>query len=336
MASQPKDNEEAENPAGGGGGSMNLTAAEIRSSLPPASLIHHIQTSLASLSHFIHSPIRPHFPVDEASSLILMPAWSHHPSLPYIGVKVLTSFSRNAAQRLPSVHASYLLFRSDTGVPLAVLDGTELTLHRTAAVAALAAKFLARTDARVLSVVGTGALAPHVVRAHLAALPSLRRIVLWNRTAEKARDLAARLREEGIENVCFEHRECLDEVVQMGDVIACSTGSDRPLVNGGILKEGTHLGLIGSFTPSMRECDDEAIGRGKLFVDCEEAVEEAGEVVAALQRGVIQRGDVGLLIDLIDQRRDGRTSDADITVFKTVGFAVLDILAAQLVYESHL
>ncbi|XP_068650924.1 protein SAR DEFICIENT 4 isoform X2 [Aristolochia californica] len=328
------------NEKGGGNqapsGPVNLGSAEIRSLLSPTSLLHHIQTSLGSLSESICSPHRPHFAVDETSSLILMPAWSHHPSLPYIGVKVLTSFPRNSALGLPSVHASYLLFDSATGSPLASLDGTELTLHRTAAISALAAKSLAREDARILSVVGTGALAPYIIKAHLAALPSLQRIILWNRTAERARELVARLEEEGLGNVNFDHRECLDEAVQMGDVIACASRSDYPLVKGKHLKKGTHLGLIGSFKPSMRECDDEAIRRGKVYVDCEEALEEAGELVGAIQRGIIERGDVGLLVDLIKEARDGRTSDAEITVFKSVGFAVLDILAAQLAYEKHM
>ncbi|KAF2312257.1 hypothetical protein GH714_028808 [Hevea brasiliensis] len=154
---------------------------------------------------------------------------------------------------LPGIHASYVLFSSTTGQTLASMDGTVLTLYRTACVSGLASKILARDDSKVLVMVGAGALAPHLIKAHLAAKPSLAKVIIWNRTMKKAADLVEKL---------------------------------RPLVKGEKLKPGAHLDLVGSFKETMRECDDEAIRRGRVFVDNEAALVEAGEIVGALERGV--------------------------------------------------
>lgn len=265
-----------------------------------------------------------------------MPSWSSSPSFPYIGVKLVTYFPQNSALSLPGVHASYELFSSMTGQTLASMDATELTLYRTSCVSGLASKLLARPDGEVLVMVGAGAMAPHLIRAHLSARPRLRRVIIWNRTVEKARTLAEKLRESGeFDGVSFEGNGFLDEVVGLGDIVSCATNSETPLVKGNKLKSGAHLDLVGSFKHSMKECDDEAIRRGRVFVDNEAALVEAGELVGAFERGVIKKGDIGgTLVQLITVERIGRNNSEEITVFKSVGSAVVDIIAAQLVYET--
>ncbi|PQM40221.1 delta(1)-pyrroline-2-carboxylate reductase [Prunus yedoensis var. nudiflora] len=240
--------------------------------------------------------------------------------------------------KLTRVHASYVLFSSTTGQTLATIDGTALTLYRTSCVSALASRILSRNDSQVLVMIGAGALAPHLIRAHLAARPSLKKVIIWNRTVEKARNLAEKMQESvAFEGVCFESNGCLDEVVGMGDIISCATNSEVPLVKGKTLKAGAHLDLVGSFKHSMKECDDEAIRRGGVFVDNEVALVEAGELVGAFERGVIGEADVcGILVELIKGGKAGRRSCEEITVFKSVGSAVVDILAAQLVYETYM
>ncbi|XP_010933979.1 protein SAR DEFICIENT 4 isoform X2 [Elaeis guineensis] len=325
------------------GGCDFLDAATLRSLLTPSALIPHLRSSLPSLSSAVQAPPRQSFSLDpsSSSSLLLMPSWSSDASLPFIGVKIVTSFPHNSVLRLPGVHAAYLLFRSSTGAPLASLDGTALTFLRTSAVSALAAAFLARDDSRVLVMAGAGPLAPYLIAAHRVVRPGLKRIIIWNRTPDKARILARDLQEQEArrENsgVIFEHAECLDEVVGLGDVVSCATRSENPIVKGKKLKPGAHLDLVGSFTPAMRECDDEALARGRVFVDFEVALEEAGELVGAFQRGVMAAEDVaGTLAELVGGAKVGRRSPEELTVFKSVGTAVVDLLAAQLAYDTYL
>uniref|UniRef100_A0A6M2EBR5 Ornithine cyclodeaminase n=1 Tax=Populus davidiana TaxID=266767 RepID=A0A6M2EBR5_9ROSI len=313
-----------------------LTNESLHSILAHNSLIQHFHASLPTTSSTLHTPIRQSYDLSQSSSLLLMPSWSSTPSLPYIGVKLVTYFPQNSALNLPGIHASYVLFSSTTGQTLASMDGTVLTLYRTSCVSGLASKILARNDSKVLVMVGAGALAPHLIKAHLAARPSLQKVIIWNRTAKKASDLAEKLKKECIANdgVCFESNGNLEEIIGLGDIVSCATNADAPLVKGEKLKQGAHLDMVGSFKETMRECDDEAIRRGRVFVDNEAALVEAGELVGAFERGVTKKEDVGFLVELIKGEQVGRKNSEEITVFKSVGSAVVDLLAAQLVYES--
>ncbi|XP_066345221.1 LOW QUALITY PROTEIN: protein SAR DEFICIENT 4-like [Miscanthus floridulus] len=321
-----------------------IDAAALHSLLPFTSLIPHLRAGLAhpDLSACIQCPQRVSFPLPTAApsaALLLMPSWCAHPSLPYLALKAVTSFPSNAP-RLPSVHAAVSLFSAATGAPLASIDGTALTLRRTAAVSALAASLLLASRSRppsVLALAGAGALAPYLAEAHLAAVPSISRVLVWNRTRAKSAALVARLREShpglAVEEV---DGDGMDEAVAAADVVSCATGSREPIVRGALLRPGAHLDLVGSFTPAMRECDDDALRLGRVFIDFEAAMEEAGELVGAVQRGVLRREDVaGTLSELAAGTVVGRRSDDEITVFKSVGTAVVDLLAAQLAYETH-
>ncbi|XP_050221432.1 protein SAR DEFICIENT 4 [Mercurialis annua] len=312
-----------------------ITNDSLRSILSHSSLIQHFHTTLPALSATLHTPIRQSHSISPSSSLLLMPSWSSSPSLPYIGVKLVTHFPQNSMLNLPGIHASYVLFSSVTGQTLASMDGTVLTLYRTSCVSGLASKFLAREDSKVLVMIGAGALAPYLIKAHLAVKPSLEKVIIWNRTMKKADELVEKLREE-CRGVSFESNDNLEEIVGLGDIVSCATNADTPLVKGEKLKLGAHLDLVGSFKETMRECDDEAIKRGKVYVDNEAALVEAGEIVGALDRGVIEKKDVGYLAELINGDAAGRRNSEEITVFKSVGSAVVDMLAAQLVYELYM
>ncbi|KAJ7969870.1 delta(1)-pyrroline-2-carboxylate reductase [Quillaja saponaria] len=315
-----------------------ITTESLRSILTHQTLIDHFQSSLPTVSPILQSPIRQNYAVSPSSSLLLMPSWSTSPSLPYIGIKLVTYFPQNSSLNLPGVHANYVLFSSTSGQTLASMDATELTLYRTSCVSGLASKYLAKIDSQVLVMVGAGAMAPHLIKAHLSARPSLRKVIIWNRTEEKARNLAEKMTEsDGFQGVSFESNGCLEEIVGLGDIVSCATNSETPLVKGEKLKAGAHLDLVGSFKHSMKECDDEAIRRGRVFVDNEAALVEAGELLGAFQRGVIRKDDVGgILVQLITGEKVGRCNAEEVTVFKSVGSAVVDILAAQLVYETFL
>ncbi|KAM7499711.1 hypothetical protein LguiA_024125 [Lonicera macranthoides] len=329
-----------------------IDASTLQSILTYKTLITHFQNTLPSASSTIQSPIRHTHQTSPSSSLLLMPSWSHSSSssssLPYIGVKLVTHHPLNSSLNLPSIHATYLLFNSLTGQTLASIDGTQLTLVRTACVSALASQYLSQQDSKVLIMVGAGSLAPHLIKAHLTIRPSLKRVIVWNRTIEKARMLVDKILMEGgygyEEGVSFESNENLEEVVGIGDIVSCATNSEVALVKGVRLKEGAHLDLVGSFKETMKECDDEAIRRGRVFVDNEGAVVEAGELVGAFERGVIKRDQIeGTLVELIrggggggGGGKIGRRNSKEITVFKSVGSGVVDLLSAQLVYETYI
>ncbi|KAD5961221.1 hypothetical protein R6Q59_014189 [Mikania micrantha] len=315
-----------------------IDASTLRSVLPYRSLINHLQTSLPSATSVIQSPIRHHHQTSSSSTLLLMPAWSLSPTtIPYTGVKLVTVNPNNSALNLPGVHASYVLFNSVTGQTLASIDGTELTVRRTACISAVASHYLSNVNSQVLLSVGAGSLAPHLIKAHLTTRPSINHVMIWNRTSKRSKHLVNELRKEiGIANMKIEVCEDIELGVRMADIVSCATSSETPVVMGRWLKAGAHLDLVGSYKPTMRECDDEAVMRGRVFVDGEAAVVEAGELVGAFERGVLKKDEIeGDLVQLIkNDKKIVRKDDNEITVFVSVGSAVFDLLTAQLAYES--
>ena len=247
-----------------------------------------------------HHAIAPAAPEGSAGTLLLMPAWRPGEAL---GVKIVTVFPDNARRSLPSVYGTYLLLDAATGMPRAMLDGTALTLRRTAAASALAAFHLARRDSAVHLMVGTGALAPHLIAAHRAMRP-IRETLIWGRDPAKAAALAANLAGSGTAAIAVPD---LAEAAATSDIITCATLSREPLVRGAWLKPGTHLDLVGGYRPDMREADDDAIRRARVFVDTEAALHEAGDIVQPLRSGVLTRdGIAGDLSGLVRGTCGGR------------------------------
>jgi ornithine cyclodeaminase len=265
--------------------------------------------------------------------LLLMPAWTAAAKDgAYLGVKIVSVYPGNAARGLPSVSGTYLLMRGETGEPLAVIDGQALTLWRTAAASALAASYLARQDSRRLVMVGAGALAPNLIAAHASVRP-IAEVLVWNRNPQRAEELAATLFDRP-----YSVRATTDveSAVRRADIVSCATLSSDPLVKGAWLKPGTHLDLVGAFTPKMRESDDEAVRRARIFVDTRAgALKEAGDIVQPLAAGIIRDSDIaGDLFELCCGRVAGRQSAEEITLFKSVGTALEDLAAAGLAYAS--
>jgi alanine dehydrogenase len=271
-----------------------------------------------------HHTIAAPAPDGHPGTLLLMPAWQGEDAL---GVKIVTVFPDNARRSLPSVHGTYLLFDAATGMPRAVLDGTALTLRRTAAASALAASYLAREDSAVHLMVGTGALAPHLIAAHRAVRP-IRETRIWGRDPQKAEALAASLAKSGTAAIAVPD---LAEAAATSDIITCATLSQEPLVRDAWLNQGAHLDLVGGYRPDMRETDDDAVRRARIFVDTEAALHEAGDIVQPLQSGVLAPGGLaGDLSGLVRGTCDGRRSADEITLFKSVGTALEDLAAARL------
>ncbi|MBM3567802.1 MAG: ornithine cyclodeaminase family protein [Alphaproteobacteria bacterium] len=301
-------------------------AQAVARALDDRALIERLRAAFAAE---VAVPVRHHHPVAVPGAsegmLLLMPAWRPGGAM---GVKIVTVFPDNRKHGLDSVLGTYLLLDAVTGAVRAVMDGRVLTLHRTGAASALASDYLSRADAATLLMVGAGALAPHLIRAHRAARPSLKRVLVWNRTAQRARELASRVGGEAVAD--------LAAAVSTADIVSCATLSPTPLIRGQWLKPGTHLDLVGGFTPAMREADDDTVRRARIFVDTMGgALTEAGDLTAPLAAGTIERGAVlADLHDLARGRHPGRRSAEEITLFKSVGSAIEDLAAAELVAEA--
>lgn len=286
-------------------------------------------------------PLRHHHTVERpagtASTLLLMPAWSDF-SAPafegdgYVGVKIVTVSPDNNAKGLPAIMGIYLLLDGQTGEPRALIDGQRITLWRTACASALAADYLAREDASSMLMVGAGALAPFLVRAHAAVRP-VKRVAVWNRTPANAERLVETLQTDGFEARLAEN---IDDELGEADIVSCATISSVPLIHGAKLQPGTHVDLVGAFAPTMRESDDEAIRRARVFVDTiGGATKEAGDIVQALESGALSRHDIQAdLYDLCRGQKKGRESDDEITLFKSVGAAIEDLAAGIAVWEK--
>ena len=264
---------------------------------------------------------------DTRLTSLIMPAWTER----RYGIKVVNVAPANGARGLPGLHSTYQLFDAATGVPLALIDGDQITTRRTVAASALAASFLARQDAHRLLVVGAGRVASLLPQAYRAVRP-IEQVSVWARSIDAAVALAARLRAEG-----FDASPSTDLAASAAeaDVVSCATLADTPLVQGRWLRPGTHLDLIGSFTPAMREADDDCFRNAGLWIDTGEALVKSGELLGPMSRGVFRADEVrGTLADLARGTVPGRTDAQLRTVFKSVGTALEDVAAAMLIESS--
>ncbi len=306
-----------------------ITAPELRSVLHYRMLIERLRQAYRA---GCEAPERIQYPVatwgEHDAALALGPAWQRGLAL---GLRVETSFPDNPKRDLPTVNATYLLYCGKTGVLRAILDGRALAIHRAAAVSALAASYLARPDADRLLVVGTGALAPHLIEAHAVVLP-LRQVLVWGRDRAKAEKLAQRYRRGPFKVTATDD---LPGAVAGAHVICCATSADRPLIQGEWLAPGAHLGLSGGVSPDMREACDETIRRARVFIDSRDhAGRRAGDILDPIANGTLAPADIaGDLFDLTRGERGGRRYYDQITLFKSVGTPVEDLAAAGLAVE---
>ena len=262
------------------------------------------------------------------ATLLLMPAWKIGE---HIGIKIVSVFPENTTNNMNAVHANYFLMNANDGKPVAVMDGTELTLRRTACASALAADYLVNKNVDTLLMIGTGNLAPHMIKAH-CVVRNYSRILIWGRNEEKAERLALSLNIKDKEILA---KNDLKEALNVADVISCATLTQKPLIMGDWIKPGQHLDLVGAFTPDMAEADSKAIAMSKVVVDTYEgALSESGELINALKEGRIKKEHIlSDLRELVLEEKKIRKDSNDITLFKSVGTALEDLAAAELVIE---
>jgi ornithine cyclodeaminase len=280
-------------------------------------------------------PLRHTHTLDDASgtatgTILIMPAWQ--PGA-YLGIKTVAIFPQNSLRALPGLHSTYILYDAQTGVPLAQIDGNEITSRRTAAASALAASFLAPADARHLLVIGAGRVGSLLPDAYRVVRP-IERVTVWDRKAENADAMVQRLRREGMDaEVCTN----IAVAASRADIVSCATLATEPIVQGAWLSINSHMDLIGSFTPAMREADDACFGGDvRIYVDTGEALQKSGELLGPMSRGVFKADDVaGTLADLSRGTVQRRGNTGGRTLFKSVGTALEDLAAAVLVFECN-
>jgi ornithine cyclodeaminase len=305
-----------------------INAAEIDRKLAYPALVDVIAAAFRS---DVVAPPRHHHTVPRAGAAdatwLLMPAWNAR----YMGVKSVSVFPDNNTRGLPAVMGTYLLASADTGEPLAVFDATRLTVWRTAAASALASRHLSRPDTARMLMIGAGALAPFLIRAHASVRP-IRRVTIWNRSRARAEALAAEMSASGL---ACDVTDDLEAATRAADLVSTATISSTPLVRGAWLTPGTHVDCVGAFTATMRETDDDVVRRARLYADTfAGAFGEAGDFLIPIAAGVITRDAVlGDLAALERSTATGRTSSDEITMFKSVGASLEDLAAAVAVYE---
>ena len=271
---------------------------------------------------------------DETDAILLtMPAWSG-PDVanPYIGTKIVSVFFGNGKRNLPGVMGAYLLMDGATGKPLAVMDGNRLTTWRTAAASALASRYMSNPESSRMLMVGAGALAPFIIKAHRSVRP-LTEIAVWARRPEAAEATVAELAKDGIEARATTD---LEGEARTADIISCATNATEPLIHGHWLKREAHLDLIGGFTMQMREADADALHRARVVVDSSKAIDEGGDVAVAIAEGSYSADRIaGTLADLCHGRIAGPVEGGGITLFKSVGVALEDLATAVAVWERR-
>ena len=304
-----------------------LSEREVAEMLPWRDLIEALRNGF---NEPVIAPVRHVHEIEldggDNAALLLMPAWRSEDT---IGVKLVTLFARNSAKGLPGISGLYALFDGKTGRALATLDGGELTARRTAAASALAADYLARDDASTFLMVGTGRLALNIPQAYRAIRP-LREVLVWGRRPSEAARRANQLVAMGFTATPV---ESIEAGLRRADIVSCATNAVNPLISGVHLRPGIHVDLIGAYKPTMRESDDDVISRADLVVvDTKEgAFEEAGDILQAIKAGVITEDQIAAeLADLCGNRHSGRSNKDQITVFKSCGCALEDLVAARL------
>ncbi|WP_029039893.1 ornithine cyclodeaminase [Cucumibacter marinus] len=270
-------------------------------------------------------------PEGQPDIFIILPAWQ-----PQEGIlaKLVTSFPNNKARHnLPTVNSVYVFINADTGVTEAVIDGEAMIFRKTSSDSALGSKILSRPDAENMLMIGAGGLAPYLVEAHMAARPSIKSVKIWNRTAANAEALADTLSERGIAAHAVDD---LDAAVSQADIISSATMAQTPHIKGKLLKPGAHIDLVGSFTPEMREADDDVLTRASIFVDHRQTTTRSGEFLGPYERGIITPDDVkGDLFELCQGKVPGRQSADEITMMKNGGGSHIDYYVAKYLMDRH-
>lgn len=270
---------------------------------------------------------------DNVNHLFIRAGWQPEQA---VGAKVITIFPRNNQHKTrPSIQAVYILFEGQNGTPIACLDGTALTYVKTAADSALGAKLLAGKGMHSMLMIGAGEMAMHLITAHCQTQQSIKQVFIWNRTSEKAHALCRGELAQRFPHVSFEPVDSIEAIIPEADLICSATAATSPLIPGSLLKTGSHVDLIGAYTPEMREADDDCFRRASIFVDSRSTtIHHVGELMIPLANRVIDETDIKAeLSDLCRKEYAGRNNASEITLFKNGGGGHLDLMVARIIHK---
>lgn len=308
-----------------------ITEKEIQSRVNMAKAIELMRDAFRYISAGnAHVPVRTGITTkDESGRVLFMP--SYLSSLDSFAIKVVSVFPENSGLGIPVIQGKLLLMDGKNGTPQAVLDAEYLTALRTGAASALATDLLARKNSEVLALIGAGHQA-YYQAVGILEVRSIKRILLFSRSMERLDALKDRLAKEF--DIAIEISQN-KSVLREADIICTATTSDNPVINIEHLKSGVHINGIGSFKPSMNEIPADVIKSSLLVVDQRNAaLMEAGDIVKAIQQKVITENHIHAeLGEILTGKESGRSNDQQVTVFKSVGNAIQDLVVAHYVYS---
>lgn len=277
-------------------------------------------------------PLRTIINIDKHKGIMLyMPCYLEENDA--LAIKVVSVYEENLKKGLPTIFAAVLVNDPETGKPLAIMEGGYLTAMRTGATSGVATKYLARNDSRIVGIIGAGVQA----RTQLWAVYEIRpieRVFVYDISMERAKSFADYMSKKlGIEIIIAKSPE---EVVNNSDILILATTAKQPVIDGDWVKAGTHINSIGWVGPGGRELDSKTVKKAKVVVDSKEAVlKESGDIIIPIKEGTIDEGHIyAELAEIVSGAKKGRTSDEDITLFKSVGLAIEDAIIAKLAYEE--
>ena len=306
-----------------------ISAEEVHSALSYPELVDSLQEAYGAKYSM---PPRQVFLLDENTNndaFAVLPSWNDQ----FIGVKAFTYFPEAEAP-YKSLYSKILLFNRDHGEPLALVDGTTVTFWRTAGISGLATRLLSREDSETMLLLGTGNLAPYIIRANLSVRP-LKKVMVWGRNLAKAEAVVETMQKE-FSNVEFSAIEDRQTACSEADIVVAATGSHEPIVLGEWIKPGTHTDFIGNHHADKRECDTALITKARVYADSKvNAFKEAGEILVPIKEGVF--AEEGVIAELSEMCRGDavlRENEEDVTLFKSIGMAMSDLVGAGLAYNE--
>ena len=308
-----------------------ISAEDIQNNFTIKSLIEEIESVYKKNSKV---PVRQIHNIDylecanDPSQLILMPAFLSEEDY---GIKLLNVFPSNTLIGLSRVKALFILFDSKNGKVKAVLDGTELTNQRTAAMSAIASKFLSKFNSKKLLVLGTGALVPYMIKAHCFVRP-IEEVLIWGRDYSKVKNIVHNYKNNKIKITIVEN---LEKACGEADIITSLTSAKKEFIMGSWLNKNVHIDLVGAHTKLMAELDPYGFSLGNIYVDNRSAVlEEAGDLINAINLGFIKNNNIKADIqELIKNNKLVRDKRSEVTIYKSVGYALSDLAAARLAFR---
>ena len=313
-----------------------INSDDVRKALPMELAIASMKQALRAISTgAANIPARTHLKVDSGNGeTLVMPAHVSMPDVESLAVKVVSVFGKNTQRGLPTVMGAVIVLDSETGQPVALIEGAALTAIRTAAASAAATDLLAKQSADTLAIIGSGVqVMPHIQA--IRCIRPLRKIIIYSRNEEKCQQVASQLAAESLNGCDVQVADNADVAVSEAEIICTLTAAPEPMFEDHSVALGSHINAVGSHTPTAAEVPPNVVAIARIFVDETSSAMRAGDLARPLRNGVISRDDIiGEMGHVISGQVEGRTAENQITMFKSVGNAAEDSVAAYVTLNN--